>query len=144
MINCIVSRRLGRGRKAPGQRLVVPETPSPILPEFQNYFPEENALSNRRLSLAYEGYGGSGAFPQQPGVFSLQGITVDGRPTVLDDGEGKGKIMEPIQRPSRGGKMLSKHFVAPNVRSNRRASLNGCDFRSTYCNSAIESGNDLS
>jgi hypothetical protein len=139
-----VSRRLCQGRKAQGPRLIVPETPSPILPEFQNYFPDENVLSSRRLPLAYEGCGGGGAFPQQPGVFSLQGITVDGRLTMLDDGEGKGKNKEPTQRPSRSEKMLSKHFVAPNARSNRRASLHGCDFRSTYRNSIIESGHDLS
>lgn len=144
MINCIVSRRHCQGRKAQGPRLIVPETPPSILPEFQNYFLEENVLSNRRLSLTFEGYRGGGAFPQQPGVFSLQGITVDGRPTMLDYGEGNGEITEPAQRPSRCEKMLSKHFVAPNARSHRRASLHGCGFRSTYRNPIIESGYDLS
>lgn len=144
MINCIVSRRLGHGRKTQGPRLVVPETPSPILPEFQNYFPEENVLSNRRLSLAYEGHGGDGAFSQQPGVFSLQGITVDGRPTMLDDGEEKGQSAAPFQKSSRGEKMLSKHFVAPSARRSRRASLHGCDIRSTHGFTTIESGYDFS
>ncbi|KAG0553464.1 hypothetical protein KC19_12G013400 [Ceratodon purpureus] len=139
MINCIVSRRLCQGRKAPGPRLIVPESPYPITPEFQNYFPEENGLYNRRLSLAYEGYGGGGAFPQQSGVFSLQGITVDGRLAMLDDGEGREKVSEPNQRPSRGDKMLSKHFVAPNARRNRRASLHGCELRSSCRSSIIDS-----
>lgn len=144
MITCIVGRRLGQGRKAQGPRLIVPDTTSPVFPEFQNYSPEENVLSSRRLSLAYEGYGGCGAFSQQPGMFSLQGITVDGRPTLLDDGEEKYKITAPTQRPSRGEKALSKHFVAPNARRNRRASLHGCDFRSPHGFSTIDSGYDFS
>lgn len=144
MINCIVSRRLGRGRKAQGPRLVAPETPSPILPEFQNYFPEENVLSSRRLSLAYDGYGGVETFCQQPGVFSLQGITVDGRPTMLDDGVEKGHCAGPTQKLNRGEKVLNKHFVAPSARSNRRASLHGCDFRPTQDFSTVESGYDFS
>lgn len=143
MINCIVSGRLGQGRKAQGPRLVVPETPSPFLSEFLNYSPEENVLSSRRLSVAYEGNGG-GAFSQQPGVFSLQGITVDGRPSILDDSEEKDQIVSPTQKPSRGEKMLSKHFVAPSARRDRRASLHGFHFRSTHGFNTFESGYDLS
>lgn len=139
MINCMVSRRLCQSRKPQGPRLVVPETPASTVPEFQKYHPEENVLSNRRFSVAPEGFGG-GPFSQQPGMFSLQGITVDGRPTMLEDGDDKGKITQPNPRPNRSNKMLSKHFVAPRARLNRRASLHGCDFRTTQGISVMESG----
>ncbi|XP_024357126.1 uncharacterized protein [Physcomitrium patens] len=138
MINCMVSRRLCQSRKPQGPRLVVPETPASTVPEFQKYHPEENVLSNRRFSVAPEGFGG-GPFSQQPGMFSLQGITVDGRPTMLEDGDDKGKITQPNPRPNRSNKMLSKHFVAPRARLNRRASLHGCDFRTTQGISVMES-----
>lgn len=138
MINCAVSRRLGRTRKAQEPRLVIPETPCPAFSDFPLFSNDDHFLSNRRRSAIYEARGGDGgSFPQQPGMFSVQGITIDGRPTVLDDDECKGTASP---RPSRGGKMLSKHFVAENARRNRRASLHGCSLRSEQ-ESFIRSGN---
>lgn len=138
MINCVVSRRLGRTRKAQEPRLVLPEIPCPAFSDSPLFSTGDHFLSNRRRSAIYEARGGDGgSFPQQPGMFSVQGITMDGRPIVLNDEESKGAASP---RPNRGGKMLSKHFVAENARRNRRASLHGCSFRSEQ-ESFIRSGN---